>query len=52
MSFIEDDEECNTPETKNQRLTDLLRTIMRDKPIKIITRIDNGSNGWQFELFS
>lgn len=52
IMFIEDKEECTTIDSKNQRLSDLLRTMMRDKSIKIITRIDNGTHGWQFEFNS
>jgi hypothetical protein len=48
--FIEDVNECVTPEAKNRRLSDLLRTTLRDKAIKKIERVDSDSHGWQVEF--
>ena len=48
--FIADDAQYATAVDKNRRLSNILRTTLRDKNIKTITRIDEGSRGWQFEF--
>ncbi len=46
--FIEDEAKYNSLEEKNKRLSDILRTILRDKNIKEVVRIDGNSQGWKF----
>jgi len=50
--FIEDDKKYTTDEQKNRRLSELLRTIVRDKPIILVERKESSSKGWLFNLSS
>jgi len=47
--FIEDDRQYTTNEEKNRRLSELLRTIVRDRNIDSIERIESPSKGWMFQ---
>ncbi|WP_272965017.1 hypothetical protein [Alteromonas australica] len=50
--FIEDDQDYKTDEEKNRRLSELLRTVVRDKKIDSIERIESPNKGWMFHLSS
>ncbi|WP_162533735.1 hypothetical protein [Colwellia sp. Arc7-D] len=49
--FIEDDKVYANDKDKNRRLSELLRTSVRDKKIINITRVDGDTNGWMFNFY-
>ncbi|MFT7009826.1 MAG: 16S rRNA U516 pseudouridylate synthase RsuA-like enzyme [Colwellia sp.] len=48
--FIEDDQVYANKKDKNRRLSDLLRTNVRDKDIINVARIDTDTHGWLFQF--
>lgn len=50
--FIEDDQDYTTDEDKNRRLSELLRTVVRDTKIDSIDRTESPSKGWMFHFTS
>lgn len=46
--FIKDDKDYSTNEDKNRRLSELLRTVVRDKKIESIERTESPNKGWKF----